>query len=259
MLNDLKSALAALEAHQPGSLLGLRETQWLDAKSGPYQLADPKAVEELTKDVSAFANGGGGVIIVGIATRVEHDAEVLDHIVGLDPTAVNVDQIRKLIRQRITPTPRGVRVGWSGADSERVLFIEVPAPGVGRDHPRSVRARGSAGEADGRKRILTARSPPAGFDDRLPDRLGDGDRGAPGHQAQHPAWFAVDLVPQILQRGRALRPRLPGRLPQPRVSELLVGRPHLPLTVGQPLADAQPSTGSGFGNGLPYELGEGLG
>ncbi|MDX5563157.1 putative DNA binding domain-containing protein [Streptomyces sp. ID05-04B] len=127
VLNDLKSALAALEAHRPGSLLGLRETQWLDAKSGPYQLADPRAVEELTKDVSAFANGGGGVIIVGIATRLEHDEEVLDHIVGLDPTAVNVDQIRKLIRQRITPTPRGVRVGWSGADGERVLFIEVPA------------------------------------------------------------------------------------------------------------------------------------
>ncbi|MFG3001326.1 RNA-binding domain-containing protein [Streptomyces sp. NPDC048340] len=95
-------------------MLGLRETQWLDAKSGPYQLADRRAVEELAKDVSAFANGGGGVIVIGIATRLEHDEEVLDHIVGVDPTAVNLDQIRKLIRQWITPAPRGVRVGWSG-------------------------------------------------------------------------------------------------------------------------------------------------
>ncbi|WP_328623095.1 RNA-binding domain-containing protein [Streptomyces sp. NBC_00354] len=127
MPKDLKSALAALDAHEPNSLLGLRETQWIDAKAAPYQLADPKAVEELTKDVSAFANGGGGVIVIGIATRPEHDEEVLDHIVDIDPAAVNVDQIRKLIRQWITPAPRGVRIGWSGAAGERVLFIDVPA------------------------------------------------------------------------------------------------------------------------------------
>lgn len=130
MVKDLKSALTALDAHEPASLLGLRETQWLDAKAGPYQLVNPKAVEELAKDVCAFANGGGGVIVIGITTRLEHDEEVLDHIVGADPAAVNVDQIRKLIRQWITPAPRGVRVGWSGADDGRVVFIDVPAQPV---------------------------------------------------------------------------------------------------------------------------------
>ena len=125
---DLKSALAALDAHEPASLLGLRETQWLDAKKDPYQLDDPKAAEELIKDVAAFANGGGGVIVMGIATRPEHDEEILDHIVGVDPSAVDLDRIRKQIRQRITPAPHGVRVGWSGADGEpRVVFIDIPA------------------------------------------------------------------------------------------------------------------------------------
>ncbi|MFD6967387.1 RNA-binding domain-containing protein [Streptomyces sp. NPDC059949] len=126
---DLKSALAALDAHEPGSLLELRETQWLDAKAAPYELASPRAVEELAKDVGAFANGGGGVIVIGIATRPEHDEEVLDHIVGVEPAAVNLDQIRKLIRAQITPSLRGVRVGWSGED-ERVVFIHVPAQAV---------------------------------------------------------------------------------------------------------------------------------
>ncbi|MFE9941944.1 AlbA family DNA-binding domain-containing protein [Streptomyces hirsutus] len=130
MLKELKSVLAALDAHKPDSLLGLRETQWLDAKAAPYQLADPKAVEELAKDVAAFANGGGGVIVIGIATRLEHDEEVLNHIVGVEPAAVNVDQIRKRIRERITPAPRGVRVGWSGTDGARVLFVHVPAQAV---------------------------------------------------------------------------------------------------------------------------------
>ncbi|TKS96254.1 RNA-binding domain-containing protein [Streptomyces lasalocidi] len=131
MVKDLKSALAALDAQEPGSLLGLREMQWLDAKAAPYQLADPKAVEELAKDVAAFANGGGGIIVIGIATRPEYDEEVLDHIVGFDPAAVNMDKIRKLIRQWITPAPRGIRVGWSGADGERVVFIEVPEQAAG--------------------------------------------------------------------------------------------------------------------------------
>ncbi|MEU6519709.1 RNA-binding domain-containing protein [Streptomyces sp. NPDC046978] len=131
MVKDLKSVLAALDAQEPGSLLGLRETQWLDAKGGPYQLADPKAVEELAKDVAAFTNAGGGIIVIGIATRLEHDEEVLDCIVGLDPATVNLDQIRKRIRQWITPAPRGVRVGWSGADSERVVFIDVPEQAAG--------------------------------------------------------------------------------------------------------------------------------
>ncbi|MFE4698720.1 hypothetical protein ACFRIC_16800 [Streptomyces sp. NPDC056738] len=71
MPTDLKSTLAALDTHEPASLLGLRETQWIDVKRDPYQLADPKAVEELTKDVAGFANGGGGVIVLGLDTRLE--------------------------------------------------------------------------------------------------------------------------------------------------------------------------------------------
>ncbi|MFE6684267.1 hypothetical protein [Streptomyces sp. NPDC057729] len=130
MPTDLKNALAALDAQEPLSLLGLRETQWLDAKGGPYQLANPRSVEELAKDVAGFANGGGGLIVIGIATRLEHDEEVLDHIVEVDPAAVNLDQIRKLIRQWITPAPRGVRVGWSGGDGKRVAFIDIPAQAV---------------------------------------------------------------------------------------------------------------------------------
>ncbi|MEU6350139.1 RNA-binding domain-containing protein [Streptomyces sp. NPDC047072] len=128
---DLKAALAALDAHDPGLLLGQREVQWIDAKAAPYQFADPRAGEELAKDVAAFANGGGGVIVIGVATRLEDDQEVLDHIVGVHPDAVNVDQIRQLIRQRITPAPRGVRIGWSGGNGQRVVFIHVPEQAVG--------------------------------------------------------------------------------------------------------------------------------
>ncbi|WP_344499617.1 ATP-binding protein [Streptomyces enissocaesilis] len=123
MPTDPKSAPAAPDAHEPGSLLELRGTQWLDAKAAPYQLTDPGAAEELAKDVCAFANGGGGVIV--IATRMEHDEGILHRIVGVEPAAVNPDQIRKLVRARITPSPRGIRVDWSGQE-ERVVFTDVP-------------------------------------------------------------------------------------------------------------------------------------
>ncbi|MEU1350333.1 RNA-binding domain-containing protein [Streptomyces sp. NPDC005795] len=129
VVTDLKSALAALDAQEPLLLLGLRETQRLDAKGSPYRLANPRSVEDLAKDVAAFANGGG-LIVIGIATRPERDEEVLNRIVEVDPASVNLDQMRKLIRQWITPAPRGVRVGWSGGEGERVVFIDIPAQAV---------------------------------------------------------------------------------------------------------------------------------
>ncbi|MEV5400854.1 RNA-binding domain-containing protein [Streptomyces cellulosae] len=129
----LKGALAALEADEPQALLGLRESQWIDAKKAAYRLPEPYAVEELSKDVAAFANGGGGVIVIGVATRPDRGTEVLDQIVGVDPATVNVDQIRKQIRQRITPSVLGVRIGWSGPeDAKRVVFIDIPAQPVDR-------------------------------------------------------------------------------------------------------------------------------
>lgn len=80
--------------------------------------------------MGAFANGGGGVLVIGIATRPEYDEEVLDQLVGVEPAAVNLDRIRKLIRSQITPSLRGVRVAWSGKD-ERVVFIHVPEQAAG--------------------------------------------------------------------------------------------------------------------------------
>ncbi|MFD5820594.1 helix-turn-helix domain-containing protein [Streptomyces sp. NPDC127038] len=135
MPTDLMSVLAVLDCHEPGSLLELRETRWLDARAAPYRLGeDPRAAEELAGDVAALANAGGGVIVIGIATRTDGDGEVLDRVVGVGPQAVDAGQVRELLRTRITPAPYGVRIGWSGAgdsDDGRVVFIHVPEPAPG--------------------------------------------------------------------------------------------------------------------------------
>lgn len=129
---DLEAVRAALRAHHPTAVLELPERQWLDAKGAPYELRNPHAVEEVAKDVAAFANGGGGVIIVGISTRLEHGQEILDKVVPVERSSVDLDRWRKLIRQHITPAPRRVSVEWS--DDGRgacVVCIDVPAQDPG--------------------------------------------------------------------------------------------------------------------------------
>jgi len=129
---DLEAVRTALRSHHPTALLELPEGQWLDAKSAPYEMRDPHAVEELAKDVAAFANGGGGIIVVGIRTRLEHGQEILDKTVPIERSSVDLDQWRKLIRQHITPAPRRVSVEWSDdGQGACVVCIDVPAQDPG--------------------------------------------------------------------------------------------------------------------------------
>ncbi|MFI1170058.1 RNA-binding domain-containing protein [Streptomyces melanogenes] len=124
---DREAARAVLDAHNPAALLGVCEGQWLDAKSHVYNMKDPRAVEELAKDVAAFANGGGGLLVLGISTRKEHEEEVLHDLTGIDRSTVDLDQLRKLIRERVTPPPH-VTVGWSGSAVSGVVFIDIVTP-----------------------------------------------------------------------------------------------------------------------------------
>ncbi|MEU0944730.1 RNA-binding domain-containing protein [Streptomyces canus] len=125
---DREAARAALDDNNPAALLGLREGQWLDAKGRPYNTKDPKSVEELAKDVAGFANGGGGLLVIGISTQKEHDEEVLAELTGISREAVDLDQLRKLIRERVYPAPLDVTVGWSGDGGSGVVFIDIPPP-----------------------------------------------------------------------------------------------------------------------------------
>ncbi|MDH6703045.1 RNA-binding domain-containing protein [Streptomyces griseoviridis] len=125
---DLEAVRAVLRAQDPSALLEQPEGQWLDAKAVPCELHERRGLEELAKDVSGFANGGGGVLVLGIATRMVDGEEILDKIIPVDRTSADPDQIRKLIRAHITPPPRGVEVGWScDPQGSRVLFVDVPA------------------------------------------------------------------------------------------------------------------------------------
>lgn len=125
---DLEGARAALRDAMPGSLLGLPECEWLDAKNGVYRLDQPDGAEEFIKDVAAFANApNGGLIVVGVKTRVKHGEEILDRLRPIPRSMVDLDQHRKIIRDRVMPPPRGVRVEWCECgDDKGLLVVDVP-------------------------------------------------------------------------------------------------------------------------------------
>src|SRR5581483_10638474 len=104
---NLRTAREALSENDPSALLGLREGTWLDAKGGIYDLNSPSGAEELAKDVAAFANTlYGGLLVIGIGTRVDGQGEVLEKLKPVPRDLVDLDRYRKLIRERITPSPR---------------------------------------------------------------------------------------------------------------------------------------------------------
>jgi hypothetical protein len=128
LVKDIEGARAALRAGRPADLLGLAECGWLDAKAGVYRLDDPAKALELAKDAAAFANTGtGGMILVGYATRKEHDGEILDEIRPVPRALVDLDRYRKFIRERVIPAPRGFSVDFFDTDAKSgILVIDVP-------------------------------------------------------------------------------------------------------------------------------------
>ncbi|WP_433294569.1 hypothetical protein ACQP2F_33435 [Actinoplanes sp. CA-030573] len=108
--------------------VGTPESAVLDVKSGIYQLDDPAGAGELIKDVAAFANGQGGLLLVGFGTRVENGREIIDALKPVPARLVDVDRYRKLVRDRVRPLIRGLTVDFYAVDDERgVLVIDIPA------------------------------------------------------------------------------------------------------------------------------------
>jgi hypothetical protein len=72
-----RSALIqALASGRPEDLLGTAESPWLDFKSAPYAVNTDKGKFELCKDMAAFANAQGGLLVCGVAAEKQSDRAV---------------------------------------------------------------------------------------------------------------------------------------------------------------------------------------
>ncbi|WP_146057804.1 RNA-binding domain-containing protein [Streptomyces sp. SM10] len=170
---SIEDVRRALHDRVYSELLGTPESVWLDVKSHPYQLKQPSGAEELVKDVAAFANAaGGGLLLVGFKTVPKHDSEIISELRPVPRSQVNIDQYRKLIHERITPTVRALQVEWIDCgDESGILCIDIPA------QPAGVMPFVVPGPSDWKGR-------PSGTSIAVPLRTGDGTQWLPRAELQ---------------------------------------------------------------------------
>lgn len=126
------SVKAILDAHDYNALIGLDEDTWLEAKGrNPYDFTTPYGHYELAKDVSAFANAEGGILIVGLTTNRLPESKI-ERIAAHDlctQAEFPIQQYQGLIRTHIHPSIRGLRVDWLPVTPDGINglgVIEVP-------------------------------------------------------------------------------------------------------------------------------------
>lgn len=125
---DAESAAVVIRAGHPELLVGLFENDWFDAKRVPYRLSEKAEQYELAKDVSAFANANGGLILLGAKTKGRPAGDEVKSINGCRLTDLRADQMRALIKKRIYPRVEGVSIEpipiWSR--EKGVVLIQIP-------------------------------------------------------------------------------------------------------------------------------------
>jgi len=103
-------------------LIGLKEDLWLEAKGKePYQLDSPGGRYELAKDVSSFANAGGGHILIGL-THKRLENEMTDEISGLElisETEFDISKYGGLIKHYVYPQIEDISITWQESINEK--------------------------------------------------------------------------------------------------------------------------------------------
>jgi len=124
-----RSAVADLiRAGRPDLLIGQPENQWFDAKRTPYIFGDVGARFEFAKDVAAFGNTGGGLIVCGLSTTAEAQGDVVRAVRPFDLSLVNRRTMQDVIRGWIHPTPINVRIELIETDGSGrgIVLVEIP-------------------------------------------------------------------------------------------------------------------------------------
>ena len=108
----------------------IEEDLHLDYKAaGSLQTTDGKK-NEISKDVSAFANSNGGIIIYGITEKSSGATYLPDAIDPIDRNGFTKETLEQIINSRINPTIHGVIIHpvtvGAAADNKVVYIVEIP-------------------------------------------------------------------------------------------------------------------------------------
>jgi len=116
----------------------VEESVHLDFKAAPALDKSEKKKEEISKDVSSFANSDGGIIVYGVSENKEHCAESLSFVDGNEFTKEWLEQV---INSKINQRIKGIEiipVRFDNSVSKTVFVVRVPrssnAPHMCSDH-----------------------------------------------------------------------------------------------------------------------------
>jgi hypothetical protein len=125
---DRSGVAALVQSGNAALLAGVFENEWLDAKSSPYRIDTPRGRFELAKDVAAFANSTGGLILVGAKTKHTPDGDQIRTINECRLRDAPILTYRNIIERQIYPPVEDVAVSAvEGATPEMgLVLIEVP-------------------------------------------------------------------------------------------------------------------------------------
>jgi hypothetical protein len=129
---SFESIKIILENRQFAALIGLDEDTWLEAKGkNPYDFATPAGRYELAKDITAFANAEGGILLVGLTTTPAAETKT-ERITAheLCPQAeFDSAQYLGIIKEHVYPVIRDLKIYWLPVNDEAAQglgVIEVP-------------------------------------------------------------------------------------------------------------------------------------
>lgn len=123
-------ALDLVRAGRWDLLRGQPENDWLDAKSRPYDTANPVWRFELAKDVAAFANrSGGGFIVIGFTTKATPHGEIITGQREFELHDVSAQTYRNSVARYVYPRVEGFAVEHvEGPTKGRgIVLLIVPA------------------------------------------------------------------------------------------------------------------------------------
>lgn len=131
-----EEVLRALVAKQAPQLVGLVESPTVDFKAEPYQTTTARQKQELAKDAAAFANAGGGVIVLGFKTTKSGvvAADVVTEARPFPLEQFHDETWMKLINDWVYPVIEGLGCQWFPTDEPERGFavIKIPEQAVTR-------------------------------------------------------------------------------------------------------------------------------
>lgn len=112
------------------SLVGQPESSRLEFKSGKLVAERSNLIQTLSKEVSAFANSEGGVIVLGLSERTEGKSKVADVVDGYPAGTFAPEWLQQVIESNVSPFLPGIRlrtIRLSERQDHVCTAISVPA------------------------------------------------------------------------------------------------------------------------------------